>query len=117
MIVGEENDGFEFYFDKAPIPDFFCVYRWPRECLGEAGVFEQGEAVEYDEKHQWFADKYAVPHMETGYIYSIYAGWGEYYRDDSFLATDNPEDVDYEWGSAPIVPLSSWMPMIRRAIW
>lgn len=90
LLVGDqEENGFWFSFENAPIPDDIVVRRWPREMQGTTGTLENGEQLSYVVEKE---NRYYVPSLESQYIYSIYAEWGKYYGEFAFLASSDEND-------------------------
>ena len=61
---------------------------------GTTGTLENGEELSYVIEK---GNKYVISDVKPGYIYSIYAEWGQYYGEYGFLASS--DENDRQWWS------------------
>lgn len=95
LIKQSPGEGFYFKFIDSPPPDEIIVRRWPRTAQGTTGTLENGEIVSYFSTENDDGLRYYVSNLESQYIYSIFASWGEYYGEYPFLASTQASDQEW----------------------
>lgn len=93
LTDSQSNSGFDFTFVGCLSPDNVFVQRWPRNQQGTTGTVTNGEIVDFEIAAP--PAKYHASSFEPGYIYSIYASWGPYYGEYSFLVSTQESDRAY----------------------
>lgn len=93
LTDGQSNSGFDFTFMDCPSPDHVFIQCWPRTQQGTTGTATNGEIVDLEKLAP--STKYHASSFVPGYIYSIYASWGPYYGEYSFLVSTQESDRAY----------------------
>ena len=91
--AGVGGQASSFTFVGCLSPDNVFVQRWPRNQQGTTGTVTNGEIVDFEIAAP--PAKYHASSFEPGYIYSIYASWGPYYGEYSFLVSTQESDRAY----------------------